>query len=362
MPQSLLAGTKRLPELDAAWAEPAAGIRHRAVRTGAERIREKLASGPRAVAVRSLPLAMAPYPVKYAFRGAAITPLPFITFTHRCMLVQFFQAGSLKTLLFNPTDVEASRKTPYFARLAAKLSRFEPLLAKKYDTLEAQLQTLGIRNEDIDYIAFDHFHTQDLRGQLGTSDGKYKVRFPNATLLAPKCEWDDWAQLHPMQRAWYVADGRDGVKLDRVAFTDGDLHLGDGVMLLRTPGHTSGNQTLFVSTDSGVWGTSENGVCADAWSPLDSKIAGIAAACRREDLDVVLNANTPEDGAKQYTAMILERTIVDRVKANPAFVQMMPSTEMTPTIATPGLRPTWIHGEVKHGTVMKPEARAVAAE
>ena len=30
-------------------------------------------------------------------------------------------------------------------------------------------------------------------------------------------------------------------------------------MLIRTPGHTSGNQTLFIHTEQGVWGISENG-------------------------------------------------------------------------------------------------------
>ena len=354
-------GISRLPQLDDAWRTVGAGSRHRAVRVGAERLRDVIAGGPRVVAVRSLPLTTAPYPVKYAFRGAAITPLPFITFTHRCLLVQFFQGGALKNLLFNPTDIEASRKTPYFARLAEKFGRFESLLAKKFDTLEAQLAAHGFSNDDIDYLAFDHFHTQDLRGQLGTDDGARAARFPNATLLAPRCEWDDWDHLHPLQRAWFIQDGKKGVRMGKVAFTDGDLTLGDGVMLVRTPGHTSGNQTLFVNTDTGVWGTSENGICADAWTPLDSKIPGIAAACRREDLEVVLNSNTPESGADQYTSMILERTVVDRVKANPAFVQMMPSTEMTPSAMTPGLRPTWIHGEIKHGTLVKPATKVRAA-
>jgi glyoxylase-like metal-dependent hydrolase (beta-lactamase superfamily II) len=353
-------GISRLTQLDDAWRTTGAGAKHRAVRVGAERIRDVISNGPRVVSVRSLPLSTAPYPVKYAFRGAAITPLPFITFTHRCLLVQFFQGGELRNLLFNPTDIEAARKTPYFARLVEKLARFEPLLAKKFDTLEAQLAAHGLKNDDIDYIAFDHFHTQDLRGQLGTEDGR-APRFPNATLLAPRCEWDDWDHLHPMQRAWFIQDGKKGVRTEKIAFTDGDLQLGDGVMLLRTPGHTSGNQTLFVNTDSGVWGTSENGVCADAWTPADSKIAGIAAACKREDLDVVLNSNTPESGGDQYTSMILERTVVDRVKANPAFVQMMPSTEMTPSAITPGLRATWIHGEIVHGSVVKPGAKVRAA-
>ena len=129
-------------------------------------------------------------------------------------------------------------------------------------------------------------------------------------------------------------------------------------MLLRTPGHTSGNQTLFVSTESGVWGVSENGTCADNWSPLESRIRGLGALCKRQDLDVILNANTPEYGAEQYTSMILERTIVDRVKRAPAFVQMFPSSEVTPHILAPGIRPTVIHRAVASGEVSRVAARA----
>jgi hypothetical protein len=139
-----------------------------------------------------------------------------------------------------------------------------------------------------------------------------------------------------------------------VVFTDGDLQLGDGVMLLRTPGHTSGNQTLFTSTDTGIWGTSENGTCADCWTPLDSKIPGVARTARLEDLDVLINCNTPEAGADQHTSMILERTIVDRVKDRPAFCQMFPSTEITPSMLSPGLRPTLLHEHITHGIVAKP--------
>jgi glyoxylase-like metal-dependent hydrolase (beta-lactamase superfamily II) len=281
--------------------------------------------------------------------------VPLVSFTHRCLLVQFFQRGALRNLLFNPTDIEAARQTPYFAALIEKFGRFEKLLQKKYDPLEVQLRALGLGPGDIDYIAFDHFHTQDLRGQLGTEDGARAPRFPNATLLAPKIEWDEWDDLHPMQRSWFIADGRRGVQTNRVIFTDGDLHLGDGVMLLRTPGHTSGNQTLFTSTDTGVWGTSENGTCADCWSPLDSKIPGVARAARLEDLEVLINCNTPEAGANQHTSMILERTIVDRVQSRPAFCQMFPSTEITPSVLSPGLRPTYLHEHITHGTVTKPK-------
>jgi hypothetical protein len=349
--------TSRLTDFDDAWQKAGHGASHRAIQKAAERLHERFVSGPRVVAVRTLPLSTAPYPTKYAFQGAAASLAPFVQFTHRCVLVQFFQKGVLKNLLFNPTDIEGARATPYFARLIEKLGALESVLAKKFPTLEAQLEQLGLFPADIDYVAFDHFHTQDLRTLLGTDDGRHVPRFPNAILLAPKNEWEDWEDVHPMQRAWFVADGRKGVRMGKVALTDGDLELGDGLLVVRTPGHTVGNQTLFMSTDTGVWGISENGTCADNWSPLDSKIRGLARAARQEDMDVILNSNTPESGASQYTSMILEKTLVSRVAAAPQFVQMFSSSEVTPSLIAP-TRPTWIHKEIKMGTISRPATTA----
>jgi glyoxylase-like metal-dependent hydrolase (beta-lactamase superfamily II) len=353
---------ERLTDLDDAWAVQSRGPQLRAVRVRAERLRERFLRGPRCVSVRTLPLSTLAYPTRYAFWATAIAPAPFVMMTHRCLLVQFFQDGALKNLLFNPTDVEGAKATPFFARLIEAIgTRMTDVLAGKFDTIEAQLARLGLGAEDIDYVAFDHFHTQDLRGLLGTDDGSRLPRFPNAKLLAPKSEWDDWDDLHPVQRAWFVRDGKLGARTERVVFTTGDMALGDGVMLIRTPGHTSGNQTLFVNTESGVWGVSENGVCADNWSPLESRIKGLAFSCKKQDLDVVLNSNTPEYGALQYTSMILERTLVDRVRRAPAFVQMFPSSEVTPSLLAPGLAPTLLHRAITHGEVGRSRAGASRA-
>jgi hypothetical protein len=355
----LFSGTHPLTDLDAAWTVRGHGPRLRAVRGAAERLRDRFASGPRVVAARTLPLTTLVYPTKYAFNTSAFSPAPFVVLTHRCVLVQFLQAGALKTLLFNPTDIEAARATPYLARLIEQFGeRATSLLVTTSEPLEAQLGRLGIANTDVDYVAFDHFHTQDVRPLLGTTDGARAPRFPNATLLAPRIEWEDWDDLHPYQRAWFVRDGKRGARTERVALTQGDLALGDGVMLLRTPGHTSGNQTLFLNTEQGVWGISENGTAADNWSPHDSRIRGLAAACRRGELDVVVNANTPEGGADQYTSMILERTLVDRVRRAPAFVQMFPSSEVTPSALAPGLAPTLLHRAITTGDLAKPARRA----
>lgn len=341
-----------LTDLDAAWNEGGAGPRLRAVIRGAERLRDRFAAGPRAVAVRTLPNVVSPYPTKYAFYGAALSPAPFILFVHRCLVVQFIQGGEVKTLLFNPTDVPGARSTPYFARLAARVpERFQRAIAREFDPLPSQLRALGIEPEHVDYVAYDHMHVQDLRPILGTADGRVSARYPNATLLVPRVEWEAWDDIHPMQRAWFVRDGKSGVTTARVALTAGDLALGDGVMLLRTPGHTTGNQTLFVNTDTGVWGVSENGTCADSWSPMDSSIPGLRSTARRQDLDVILNANTPERGTDQYTSMMLERTVVDRVRRAPAFVQMFPSSEITPSALSPGLKPTVLHRAITHGEI-----------
>lgn len=357
----MTAGLERIGDLDEAWSEPRNGPRLRAVRRAAERLRDRFANGPRCVSVRTLPLSTLAYPTRYAFWAAAFAPAPFVMMTHRCVLVQFLQNGELKNLLFNPTDIDAAKTTPFFARMIESLgARLSDIVAGTFDSLELQLRRLGVAPDDIDYVAFDHFHTQDLRGLLGTDDGTYVSRFPNAQLLAPKVEWEDWDDLHPFQKAWFVRDGRMGVRTEKLVLTNGDLALGDGVMLLRTPGHTSGNQTLFLNTDTGVWGISENGTCADNWSPLESRIKGLAFLCKKQDLDVVLNANTPEYGATQYTSMILERTIVDRVRRAPAFVQMFPSSEVTPSMLAPGLTPSLLHRAITHGEVARPADRVPA--
>jgi hypothetical protein len=307
------------------------------------------------VAVRTLPLVVVAYPARYAFSGAALSVAPFVLLEHRCVLVQFLQGGALKTLLFNPTDVPGLRATPFFARQAGHVpERLKALVGRASEPIEQQLARFGIEPGDIDYLAFDSMHARDLRPLLGTETGEPPIapRFPNATLLVPKVEWDEWNDPHPLERAWFLREGRVGVSASRVAFTSGDLLLGDGVMLLRTPGRSQGSQTLFVHTSTGVWGVSGNGVAADSWSPFESKISGLRALCKRQDLDIVMNAGATVRGADQYTSMVLEKTIADRLKRAPAFAQMLPSSEVTPSLLSPGLKPTVLQRAVTHGQVV----------
>ena len=345
-----------LDELSAAWKEPASGRRARALRLAAETLRPRMLAAPNVLAARSFPLTTLLYPTKYAFGGAALSPAPYVRLTHRALLVQFLQGGVPKTLLFNPTDVMGALATPFFRRMVETYGETLSLevLTKRFDPLETQLTALGLGPSDIDYVAFDHFHTQDLRTLLGTTDGSYLSRFPRAKLLAPRVEWEAWDELHPLQKAWFVADGRKNVRTANVVLTADDLVLGDGLWLLRTPGHTVGNQTLFWRTDTGIWGTSENATSADAYSPLDSTVPGVASTARQQDLEVIPNGNTPEAYGDQYASMIVEKTLVDRVHGAPAFAQMLPSSEVTPSRLAPLVRPRLVHGNHTSGSLVIP--------
>ena len=345
-----------LQDFDSAWRLTSHGAQFREIRKVAERLHTRFASGPKVVAVRTLPISTLAYPTKYAFWSAAFSPAPYVIMKHQALLVQFMQKGQLKTLLFNPTDAIAARRTPFFARLIEQAGDFVAfnILGKSFTPLDQQLRQFDLEPKDIDYVAFDHFHTQDLRPLMGTENRDHSAHFPRAKLLAPRAEWDDWAELHPMQRAWFVADGRQDLRHNNVVLTQGDFQLGDGIMLLRTPGHTSGNQTLLINTDDGVWGCSENGTCADNWAPHESRIPGLAKACRMADVDLLLNANTPELGSVQYNSMVLEKTLTSRVARAPGFCQMFPSSEVIPSMIAPGLKPTVQHGSLRYGQVLKP--------
>jgi hypothetical protein len=357
-------GLRRISDIGDAWSTTGGfTARMKAVARGAKKLRERFGSESSVVAVRTLPLATAVYPTKFAYWGAAFSPAPYVTVALSALLVQLRQGNATKNLLFEPTDVEGAKRTPFYARVIEQYGpTISKMLAKTFDPIETQLANVGLSAEDIDYVAFDHFHVQDLRSLLGTTDGSRKARFPNAKLLAPRIEWEQWDVASPIQRAWLVPDGRDGVDESRVLFTDGDYALGDGVVFVRTPGHTAGNQTLFFKTPDGVWGVSENGSAADNWSPRASKIWGVAKSARREGVDFVLNANTRDDGASQYISMALEKAVVDPVKSADGFLQMVPSSQVKPSLLSPFLSPTHLHRDLSYGEIARRESAPIRAK
>ena len=96
-------------------------------------------------------------------------------------------------------------------------------------TLVAALAALGVEPADVRYVAISHVHPD----HAGNVDA-----FPGAILIIQKAEWDYAMQL---QQKPFSSD-RKALQLegDKDLFGDGSL------VILSTPGHTPGHQSLLV--------------------------------------------------------------------------------------------------------------------
>lgn len=330
--------------------------RLRRVRRAAEQVRDLLLEEGPVAGLRTCSLITFPYPTAFAFSGGARSPAPYVMMTNRMQVVQFEADGVRRTLLFNPTDFERGVQAPFYAGLRERYGRFlsDKVLSTRHGKVEEHLARLGLSPEDVDFIAFDHLHIQDLRGWLG-GDGLAPY-FPKAKLLVQRAEWECVNDLHPMQVPWYVPNGTRGVPPERVVLLEGDAWLGKGIAIISTPGHTLGNMSLAVVTDQGLFVTSENGVACESYTPLQSRIPGLRAVAEQYGHEVILNGNTREGTLDQYTSMVLEKTLAGPSRGDPAFVNFLPSSELTPSVLAPGLSPTFSHGEIHTGRLLKPAA------
>jgi hypothetical protein len=130
---------------------------------------------------------------------------------------------------------------------------------------------------------------------------------------------------------------------------------------MRTPGHTLGNHTLVVNTtERGIFTSSENGISADSYAPRHSRIPGVRRWAKRWGYEVVMNFNTPEYASLQYNSMVKERLVADAVPGHPHFRQTVPSSELVAHPLAPGIRPTYVHGDLKIGQVVSPAPSAGA--
>jgi hypothetical protein len=339
----------RLTELDAAWAEPTPGVRLDAVRRAARALHDRLTALGPAVSVRTWDMGTAPYPVRFGLDGAARSRLPFLFIKNRMQLVQVEVGGKTTTVLVNPTDALRVPNTPYFKRLVGVFGATlgKQIVARSvHGTPAKALAEWGVAPDAVDYVTFDHLHTQDVRGLVGPGG-----LLPRAKLVAQRAELDTFAHPHPMHRDWYQPEGLDDVAPERIIALAGDYLLGPGLAVVRTPGHTLGNHSPVVMTDRGLWTISENGICVDAYAPEASRIRGVAGHARAASVEVVLNANTREDSLDQYTSMVLEKTLADPCPDRPEFPQHFSSSELVAHPLAPGLKPTYSHGAIVHGTV-----------
>jgi hypothetical protein len=358
---ALPAGATGIDHFAAADAAEQSGVQLRLIREAAPRFREWFAATGSPDYVGTFDLVSLPYPTKFGLWRAALSPVPFLTITNRLIVVRWNDAeGRTRTLLFEPSDVERDAETPYFKALRETMpQQFERFSVRYHGTVEEHLRRLGIRPEDVDYITFDHLHTQDVRRWIGTTTPQPDISpsrpvepyFPNARLIVQKREIEALAELHPLQRPWFLPETYTDLRRDAIVEITGDVLLGPGLALLSTPGHTAGNHSLTLNTATGIWCSSENAIAAECMTPEESRIPGVRKWAARWGQEVIINANTIENTAQQYNSMVKEKSVVDRSRLNPRFLQFFPSSELTRNRLNPGTQPTFNHFAINHGSL-----------
>lgn len=327
-------------------------------------------------AVHTFDLVGLPYPTEYAlFRAHSQIASPFVRITNRFLVVQFEDTdGILRTMLVGPTDVDLAENTAYFETLGQKLpGAVQSVVVKRHRSVREHLADVGLRPEDVDYLTFDHLHTQDIRRWLGTTepqpdlaarglapaDEPLEPFFPNATLLIMRREWEQFPGEHPLQRRWFQGDTYGAVRTDRIELLDNDVLLGPGVALVNTPGHTVGNHSIVLNTTSGVWTSSENGMMPEAYDPAASNIPGLSGYAAETGFEVVLNSNTPESSGVQYNSMVKEKLIAGRGGPTGETVQHFCSSEMSSWWFSQRTGPGHTFGAITDGTLdLTPKATA----
>lgn len=343
-------GFRPIPEFDGLYEMWPRGRRPEAIREAAEQFKERFKAQGEVIAVKSVDIATAPYLAPFAFHGAARTPNPYLSMVNRMVVVQYEDfSGCRRVLVWEPTDPDGSAEAPFYAQMIERSARnplfraLEKLYYQRHTEPEAGLQSAGIQPADVDFISFDHLHVQDPRRVL--------PHFPQAKLIVQRKEIATLDALHPMQWAWYVDGGLDGVPVDRIEVLDGDAELGLGVAIVWTPGHTDGNHSLVLNTPDGVWVSSENGVSSDNWQPELSKIPGVRQYSEHYRREVCPNANTLEDSIDQYDSMVKEKALADFSKSDPRWKQILPSSELISSKRQWPVIPTHCHGGLAYGVL-----------
>jgi N-acyl homoserine lactone hydrolase len=151
-----------------------------------------------------------------------------IDISDNCYLIHHVSGGYLLWYTGTPDAVAAAADGVSMANGA--------MVWHRPKTLAGQLAAIGVQPDDIRYVAISHTHPDHV--------GNVEL-FPKATVLIQKAEYD-WAFARPTPP---FAASHPAMKLDG----DKDV-FGDGsVVILSTPGHTPGHESLLLHLPKTGW-------------------------------------------------------------------------------------------------------------
>jgi len=116
--------------------------------------------------------------------------------------------------------------------------------------LDNALAEAGISPADIDIVLASHLHFDHVGGFTTRSgEGQLVPRFPRASYVAHRGEWEDATHPHERNRASYLAENFIPLKTAGVlALVEDDAVIMPGVRYRRSGGHTRHHQVVMIES------------------------------------------------------------------------------------------------------------------
>ena len=153
-------------------------------RAAALDFRRDMLAGPKVRYFESFDLITVVYPCRYGMRNAysAERLNEFLHIKNRVFVVQFDSADGLKTMLVSPSDHVRNGETPYFRRLQDTTPKFiVDQIIRRHATAPEICARIGLDPAKVDYITYDHLHTQEDRKSTRLNSSHFQVsRMPSS--------------------------------------------------------------------------------------------------------------------------------------------------------------------------------------
>jgi glyoxylase-like metal-dependent hydrolase (beta-lactamase superfamily II) len=135
----------------------------------------------------------------------------------------------------------------YAQAIALDSSYLPPHYVPPPDIVE-QLQSRGIRPEDITHVIITHAHFDHYAGTTTLRDGAYVPRFPNARVFLGRADWDYPETQVALHDPASLDSHTFGVlhKQGLLELVDGDRDVAPEVRIISAPGESPGHQIVRV--------------------------------------------------------------------------------------------------------------------